>query len=106
MVTGDEKWVICDNIVRKRSWSKRGEAAQMVVKPGSTVYLQLQLRRSEKCRYPQCSNSYGMPKTINNLDVPIALAFQEVPKAPQSIDGLFRQATKAMVEIILQENFR
>ncbi|GFW13112.1 mariner transposase [Trichonephila clavipes] len=32
--TGDEKWHIYDNIVRKRSWSKRGEAAQTVVKPG------------------------------------------------------------------------
>ncbi|GFY35089.1 histone-lysine N-methyltransferase SETMAR [Trichonephila clavipes] len=27
MVTGDEKWVTYYNIVRKRSWSKRGEAA-------------------------------------------------------------------------------
>ncbi|GFW04235.1 mariner transposase [Trichonephila clavipes] len=37
MATGDEKWVTCDNIVRKRSWSKRGEAAQMVVKLGLTA---------------------------------------------------------------------
>ncbi|GFV13117.1 mariner Mos1 transposase [Trichonephila clavipes] len=36
MVTGDEKWVTYDNIVRKRSWSKRGEAAQLVAKPGLT----------------------------------------------------------------------
>ncbi|GFX95361.1 mariner Mos1 transposase [Trichonephila clavipes] len=28
MVTGDEKWVTFYNIVRKRSWSKCGEAAQ------------------------------------------------------------------------------
>ncbi|GFU80285.1 mariner Mos1 transposase [Trichonephila clavipes] len=34
MVTGEEKWVTFDNIVRKRSWSKRGEAAQTVAKPG------------------------------------------------------------------------
>ncbi|GFU72307.1 mariner transposase [Trichonephila clavipes] len=34
MVTGDEKWVTYDNIVRKRSWSKRGEAAQTLAKPG------------------------------------------------------------------------
>ncbi|GFU85007.1 histone-lysine N-methyltransferase SETMAR [Trichonephila clavipes] len=34
MVTGDEKWVTYDNIVRKRSWSKRGEAVQTVAKPG------------------------------------------------------------------------
>ncbi|GFU44545.1 hypothetical protein TNCV_1506581 [Trichonephila clavipes] len=30
MVSGDEKWVTCYNIVRKRSWSKCGEAAQTV----------------------------------------------------------------------------
>ncbi|GFW71031.1 putative DD34D transposase [Trichonephila clavipes] len=37
MVTGDEKWVLYDNIVQKRSCSKRGEAAQMVAKPALTV---------------------------------------------------------------------
>ncbi|GFV48191.1 histone-lysine N-methyltransferase SETMAR [Trichonephila clavipes] len=37
MVAGDEKWVTYHNIVRKRSWSKCGEAAQTVAKPGLTV---------------------------------------------------------------------
>ncbi|GFX34181.1 mariner transposase, partial [Trichonephila clavipes] len=37
MVTADEKWAPYDNIVRKRSGSKRGEAAQMVTKPGLTA---------------------------------------------------------------------
>ncbi|GFX74531.1 mariner transposase [Trichonephila clavipes] len=36
MVTGDEKWVTYDNTVRKRSWSKHGEAAQTVAKLGLT----------------------------------------------------------------------
>ncbi|GFU15562.1 histone-lysine N-methyltransferase SETMAR [Trichonephila clavipes] len=36
MVTGDEKCVIYDNSVRKRSRSKRGEAAQTMAKPGLT----------------------------------------------------------------------
>ncbi|GFX10181.1 mariner transposase [Trichonephila clavipes] len=36
MVTGDEKWITYDNIVRKRSWSKHGEAAQTGAKPGLT----------------------------------------------------------------------
>ncbi|GFV64625.1 histone-lysine N-methyltransferase SETMAR [Trichonephila clavipes] len=36
MVTRDEKWVTYDNIVRKQSGSKRGEAAQTVAKPGLT----------------------------------------------------------------------
>ncbi|GFV65234.1 histone-lysine N-methyltransferase SETMAR [Trichonephila clavipes] len=34
MVTGDKKRVTYYNIVRKRSWSKCGEAAQTVAKPG------------------------------------------------------------------------
>ncbi|GFT18911.1 histone-lysine N-methyltransferase SETMAR [Trichonephila clavipes] len=34
MVTGDAKWVTYDNIVRNRSWSKCGEAAQTAAKPG------------------------------------------------------------------------
>ncbi|GFV34182.1 histone-lysine N-methyltransferase SETMAR [Trichonephila clavipes] len=37
MITGDEKWVTYNNIVRKRSWPKRGEAAQTVTKPGLTA---------------------------------------------------------------------
>ena len=37
MVTGDEKWVTYDNVNRKRSWSKSGEAAQTVAKPGLTA---------------------------------------------------------------------
>jgi len=37
MVTGDEKWVTYDNVRRKRSWSKSGEAAQTVAKPGLTA---------------------------------------------------------------------
>ena len=28
IITGDEKWVVYDNVVRKRSWSKRDEPAQ------------------------------------------------------------------------------
>ncbi|GFU52885.1 hypothetical protein TNCV_1142041 [Trichonephila clavipes] len=34
MVTGDEKWVTYYNIVRKRSLSKCGEAAETVTKLG------------------------------------------------------------------------
>ena len=33
MITGDEKWITYDNNVRKRSWSKPGEASQTVAKP-------------------------------------------------------------------------
>ncbi|GFY35098.1 hypothetical protein TNCV_5044731 [Trichonephila clavipes] len=48
MVTGYEKGVTYDNIVRKRSWSKRGEAAQTRtnIQEGSTVYLVLDESRS------------------------------------------------------------
>ncbi|GFV43484.1 putative DD34D transposase [Trichonephila clavipes] len=37
MVTRDVKWVTQDNILGKRSWSKHGEVAQTVAKPGLTV---------------------------------------------------------------------
>ena len=37
MVTGDEKWVIYENNRQKRSWSKRGEPAQTIAKPGLTA---------------------------------------------------------------------
>ena len=32
IITGDEKWVVYDNIVKKRSWSKRHEHAQSTAK--------------------------------------------------------------------------
>ncbi|GFV17434.1 histone-lysine N-methyltransferase SETMAR [Trichonephila clavipes] len=37
IVTWDKKWVTYDNIVRKRSWSKRVEAAQLMARPGLTA---------------------------------------------------------------------
>jgi len=36
MITGDEKWIIYDNPTRKKSWIKKGEKAQAIVKPGLT----------------------------------------------------------------------
>ncbi|GFV74960.1 histone-lysine N-methyltransferase SETMAR [Trichonephila clavipes] len=41
VVTGDEKWVTYYNIVRKLSWSKCGEAAETVAKPGLTARMSL-----------------------------------------------------------------
>ena len=32
IITGDEKWVVYDNVVRKRSQSKRDEPAQSTLK--------------------------------------------------------------------------
>ena len=32
IITGDEKWVVYDNVVRKRSWSKRDELARSTSK--------------------------------------------------------------------------
>ena len=32
IITGDEKWLVYDNVVRKRSWSKRDEPAQSTSK--------------------------------------------------------------------------
>ncbi|KAJ0184081.1 hypothetical protein K1T71_000504 [Dendrolimus kikuchii] len=36
LITGDEKWITYDKNVRKRSWSKAGEASQTVARPGLT----------------------------------------------------------------------
>ena len=33
IVTGDEKWVVYNNVKRKRSWSKNDEPAQTTSKP-------------------------------------------------------------------------
>ncbi|GFX90818.1 mariner transposase [Trichonephila clavipes] len=37
MVTGDKKWMTYDNIVPRRSWSKRSGAAQTMAKPRLTT---------------------------------------------------------------------
>jgi len=34
MITGAEKWIIYDNLTRKRSWIKKGEKVQTIAKPG------------------------------------------------------------------------
>ncbi|GFX48643.1 mariner Mos1 transposase [Trichonephila clavipes] len=69
MVTGHEKWVTYDNIVRKRSWSKCGEAAQTVAKPGLTamkilLYLYCQqlnrLKLAINQKRPGCANRTGV----------------------------------------------
>ncbi|KAJ0181732.1 hypothetical protein K1T71_002454 [Dendrolimus kikuchii] len=36
LITGDEKWITYDKNLRKRSWSKAGQASQTVAKPGLT----------------------------------------------------------------------
>ena len=36
MITGDEKWITYDNPTRKRSWIKKGEKAQAILKSGLT----------------------------------------------------------------------
>lgn len=36
LVTGDEKWIKYENVVRKRSWSKKGELPKTASKPGLT----------------------------------------------------------------------
>ncbi|XGW33873.1 hypothetical protein V3C99_017950 [Haemonchus contortus] len=33
LITGDEKWVLCKNPVRKRQWVNKGEEPQSVPKP-------------------------------------------------------------------------
>jgi len=36
MITGDEKWIVYNNVSRKRSWSRRGEAPERQAKEDST----------------------------------------------------------------------
>jgi len=36
LITSDEKWIMYNNNVRKKSWSKQGEVSQTVAKPGLT----------------------------------------------------------------------
>ncbi|GFU66548.1 uncharacterized protein TNCV_4357041 [Trichonephila clavipes] len=57
MVTEDEKLVAYNNIVRKRSWSKRGEAAQTVTKSGLTTR-KLGLVRGNKYVYSGYHNTH------------------------------------------------
>ncbi|GFV46888.1 histone-lysine N-methyltransferase SETMAR [Trichonephila clavipes] len=60
MVTGDEKWVTYCNIVRKRSWSKCGEAAQTVAKPD--IYCQRldHLKLAIDQKRPELANRRGV----------------------------------------------
>ncbi|GFW77638.1 putative DD34D transposase [Trichonephila clavipes] len=54
MVTGEEKWVTYDNIVRKRSWSKCGEAAQTMAKPELTSRKDPTLNSDFYCQQLDC----------------------------------------------------
>jgi len=36
MITDDEKWIVYNNVSRKRSWSRRGEASERQAKAEST----------------------------------------------------------------------
>ncbi|GFX31769.1 GATA-binding factor A [Trichonephila clavipes] len=49
MATVDEKWVMYDSNVRKRSWSKSGEVAQTVAKPGLTARKATNRRAGQIC---------------------------------------------------------
>ncbi|GFX17385.1 histone-lysine N-methyltransferase SETMAR [Trichonephila clavipes] len=58
----DEKWVTYDNIVRKRSWSKHGEAAQTDQTLNSDIYCQ-QLGRLKVVtdkKWPALANRRGV----------------------------------------------
>ncbi|GFT43459.1 putative DD34D transposase [Trichonephila clavipes] len=66
MVTGDEKWVTYYNIVRKRSWSKCGEAAQTELLPhGQTLNSDLYCQQLDNFKaaidqkYPELANRRG-----------------------------------------------
>ncbi|GFU79827.1 mariner transposase [Trichonephila clavipes] len=64
MVIEDEKWITYDNTVRKRSWSKRGEAFQTDETVNSDTYgqqlyclkLAIDQKRPELAKEELCSN--------------------------------------------------
>ncbi|GFT30266.1 hypothetical protein TNCV_3467141 [Trichonephila clavipes] len=62
MVTGDEKWITYYNIVRKRSWSKRGEAAQTGQTLSSDIYCQQmdRLKLVTDQKRPEFANRRGV----------------------------------------------
>ncbi|GFX75200.1 histone-lysine N-methyltransferase SETMAR [Trichonephila clavipes] len=67
MVTGDEKWVIYDNIVRKRLWSKCGEAASMELLPhGQTLNSDLYCQQLDRLKP---ANDQKRPDLVNKRDV-------------------------------------
>ena len=79
LVTGDEKWIINDNIKRKRSWSKHGESSQTVAKPGLTAQKVLlsvwwDIRGSihyEVLPYGQTINSELYCEQLERLKIPL-----------------------------------
>ena len=50
VITGDEKWIVCGDIERKESWSKRDEPAQSTLKAEKIIKgrLRCQFRRIGK----------------------------------------------------------
>ncbi|GFU36602.1 putative DD34D transposase [Trichonephila clavipes] len=56
IVTGDKKWATYDNIVSKRSWSKRSETAQTVAKLGLLDRLKLAIDQ----KHPELVNRKGV----------------------------------------------
>ncbi|GFX72481.1 histone-lysine N-methyltransferase SETMAR [Trichonephila clavipes] len=68
MVTGDEKWVPYDNIVRKRSWSKLSEAAQRGQTLNSDIYCQQldRLKLATDQKRPELVNRRGVVFHQNN----------------------------------------
>jgi len=63
LITGDEKWITYDDNVRKRSWSKRGEA-YMVAKSGLTLR-KVMLCVSEKIFYYELLSGQTIDSTVN-----------------------------------------
>ncbi|GFV39876.1 histone-lysine N-methyltransferase SETMAR [Trichonephila clavipes] len=62
LVTVEKKWVTYDNTVRKRSWSKRGEAAQTRTNIQEDIYCQQldRLKLVTDQKWPELANRRGV----------------------------------------------
>ncbi|XP_025155124.1 histone-lysine N-methyltransferase SETMAR-like [Harpegnathos saltator] len=77
MVAGDEKWVTYENNRRKRSWSKRGELVQTIVKPGLTARKVLLLKKAIDEKRPELANRKGVVFYQDNARPHISLTTRQ-----------------------------
>ncbi|KAJ0180109.1 hypothetical protein K1T71_004700 [Dendrolimus kikuchii] len=77
LITGDGKWIMYDKNVRKRSWSKAGQASQTVAKPGLTRNKVMLLKQKVERKRPELINRRGVVFHHDNSRPHTSLATQQ-----------------------------